>query len=242
MAPELLESMGSTRYSPATDVFAAGLVLHYILAEKKHVFEPVDEKGMSWGVIQIETERNILDDKLNISPSIPAEAQHLVTRMLHNQGDERPTAADCLSHPYFWTKAKKVQFLCAVGNQPEMIAPRSMAAVRGSSSVVSELETVLGHDFAIKPWDNRIPRIYSEMMSSPKSRRYDTTSAVALLRFFRNAYSSISSHNRPSGFKQELFENFVFFDRFPTLFITVYLAVVKFCWERREEIKYVLGM
>ena len=230
MAPELLESMGSTRYSPATDVFAAGLVLHYILAEKKHVFEPVDEKGMSWGVIQIETERNILDDKLNISPSIPAEAQHLVTRMLHNQGDERPTAADCLSHPYFWTKAKKVQFLCAVGNQPEMIA-RDLWLQSGARVVLYQnskqsLVTILQLNLGLTEYED----LLRNDCHPPKAG--DTIQLQQLLfEVFQNAYSSISSHNRPSGFKQELFENFVFFDRFPTLFITVYLAVVKFCWK-----------
>ena len=237
MAAEIHET---TEHSEASDVFSTGLVLHHILAEKKHAFGPKDEMGMNDAKIQVETEMNIMNGKLNLSDIISPEARHLLHLMLQYKKDERPTAAVCLKHPFFWSKKKKKEFLYAVGNQPEFQEPRHVASARGLSSVELDVEATLGPEFTSNPWDAKIPQIYIEMASTPRSRRYDTTSAVDLVRFVRNSYAHVSDATRPTGFQVELLNKFVYLDKFPTLFITVYQAVMKYVWRGREEIKCVV--
>ena len=237
MASELL---AASWHSEASDVFSAGLVLHYIMAEKKHAFEPKSMTGMSDAMIQNEVEFNIMSGRLNMSDSLSAEASHLLEGMLQHNKDDRLSAAKCLNHPYFWSKAKMVQFLFAVGNQPEFEEPRHVAAVRGPCSVEVDVEAALSGNFAASPWDNMIPRIYAEMTSAPRSRRYKTSSVVELVRFIRNSYAHVSDLHRPTPFQEELLKNFVYFDTYPTLFITVYKAAMTYMWNAREEIRYVM--
>ena len=237
MAAEIHET---TEHSKESDMFAAGLVLHHILAEKKHAFGPKDEAGMNDAKIQHETEGNILSGQLNLSDTLSAEAGHLLNLMLQHNKDERPTVAVCLQHPFFWSKVKKKDFLCAVGNQPEFEVPRHVAFTRGLTSVEIDLEAALGREFTSNPWEARIPQIDREMILIPRSRRYDTTSAVDLVRFVRNSYAHVSWATRPTGFQVELLDKFVYLDKFPKLLITVYQAVMKYVWSgHREEIKCV---
>lgn len=236
MAPELLTA---TEHSEASDIFAVGLVVHFILVEE-HPFIPEARKGLATTKIQNETETNIMNDNLIISDSISAEACHLLESLLQHNKDDRPTAEDSLTHPYFWSETKKVRFLCAVANQPEIEAPRHGVAAMAPCAVVKDLEASLGGDFAKNPWDLEIPWIYAEMTLTGRSRRYSITSAVDLVRFVRNSYAHVSALNRPTPFKKELLENFVYFDKFPTLFIAVYIAAMKHTWCAREEIRYVM--
>ena len=196
---------------------------------------------MSEADIQHVTECNIRNRQLNLSETISPEAFHLLKQMLQYSKDDRPTAASCLNHPFFWSKKEKKDFLCAVGNQPEIQRPRHIASSCGLSSVETDLEVAFASEFSSNPWDTKIPQIYMEMTCMPRSRRYITSSAVDLVRFVRNSYAHCSEPTRSSFFKKKLLDDYVYFDTFSTLVVTVYDIVMKYRWNGREEIRNALS-
>ena len=237
MPPELLTAPGKVKPSKASDIFSCGLVLHFILAETKHPFEPDDAASRTGPDVLNATERNVMSDTISIDTRLTPEAVHLVKMMLDNKDSSRPSAERVLIHPFFWSNKQKVSFLRSVGNQPEAETPRYR--VSNMSPVEQHLENALGTIFASSPWDLQVPRIYSDMTLRGRGRRYGITSAVDLLRFVRNAYAHISDATRPTRMKKLLLEDFVFFTEFPSLLIEVYKAVVQEGWDyARDEIKY----
>ena len=229
MAPELLRA---EQHSKASDVFACGLVLHYLLSRKKHPFGPENESGKSNFVIQHETEANILNSKLTVDGDLSPEAQDLVKLMVNCNKDDRSSAAEALRHPLFSSNYKKVAFLTAVGGQPEVQSPRHFAYPL--SSVEQDLENALGPQFARNPWDEEVPQIYAEMTLSSKSRKYVTSSAVDLLLFVKHTYTHVSELTE--AIKTSVLNDYVFCSKFPTLVIVVYKAVTNHGWDQRKEI------
>ena len=230
MAPELLR--GTEQHSKASDVFACGLVLHYLLSRKKHPFGPENESGKSHFVIQHETEANILNNKLTVDGDLSPEAQDLVKLMVNCNKDDRSSADEALRHPLFWSNHKKAAFLTAVGGQPEVLSPLHFAYPL--SSVKQDLENALGPQFARNPWDGEVPQIYTEMTLSSKSKKYVTSSAVDLLRFVRNTYAHVN--HLTEAMKTSVLNDYVFFSKFPTLVMDVYKAVTGHKWDKRKAI------
>ena len=229
MAPELLRA---EEHSKASDVFACGLVLHYLLSRKKHPFGPENESGKTDFVIQHETEANVLDNKLTVDGDLSPEAQDLVKLMVNCNKDDRSSAAEALRQPFFWSNGKKVAFLTAVGNQPEVRSPRHFAYPL--SPVEQDLENALGLQFARNPWNGEVPQIYAEMTLSSNSRNYFTSSAVDLLRLVRNTYAHVDELTE--AMKTSVLNDYVFCSKFPTLVMDVYKAVTSHKWDKREEI------
>ncbi|KAK3745897.1 hypothetical protein QZH41_017874 [Actinostola sp. cb2023] len=119
VAPEVTKSTNH-QHSMSSDVFVFGLILHYILSSQKHPFTPADckdkdGKEKSANIIDLEIQHNIVNNNMEgwnnfLSP----EATHLVKQMLDSDGTQRPSAADALNHPMFWSNKKKMDFLSAV--------------------------------------------------------------------------------------------------------------------------------
>ena len=237
LAPEILRTSDTPRHAKETDIFACGLVLHYLLAKKRHPFAPVDTSGKSPVMLQNETERKIIDGSPAVDVSLSPESRDLVELMIKDSARERLSADEALDHVFFWSKEKRVRFTCAVANQPEFGAPRSYA----SSHVITELETTLGVEFASTPWNMKIPSIFTEMTSTRKGKPYNTRSAVHLVRFVRNSHAHISERARSTPMKNAVLGDFVFFREFPTLFMDVYKAVKQENWDAlRDEIAQVV--
>ena len=240
MAPELLQATEEINHSEASDVFACGLVLHYFLAEKRHPFYNPSTAAKSAISEQNETERNIMDYKPFLHKDLSPEARHLMEIMLDENCGKRPRTTDILSEPYFWSEAKKIRFLEAVGNQPEVQRPRHK--VTAPSPVEQDLENTLGNEFAVVGWENSIPDVYLEMTGAG-GRRYDTYSAVDLVRFVRNSYAHASDQNRTTLVQDHLMKDIVFFKKFPSLLIEVFKAVIAHGWDKtRKEIECALKM
>ena len=229
MAPELLTK--DARHSPASDMFACGLLLHFLLSVKKHPFAPTSTANKNDDLIECETVTNIEKKTLSLDLSLPPEAVHLVDAMLQSAKDQRPSAADSLRHPLFWSNNKKARFLRAVGDTPEFEAPRYR--VLSPSPVEQELERELGSKF-VRTWDKEILRIYHEMTSSKKSRKYNTSSAVDLVRFVRNTYSHLNQLSPAT--KKSVEVDFELLKKFPTLLMHVYRSVVNHNWDSRQTI------
>ena len=237
MAPEILRASGTPVHAKESDTFACGLVLHYLLADKRHPFAPVDTSGKSPVLVQNETERKIIDGNSSVDVQFCPESRDLVELMIKDSAHERLSSDAVPKHVFFWSKEKRARFICAVGNQPEFGIP-----YRYPSRVTTDLKRTLGGKFnAASPWNMRIPSIYREMTSSCKGRPYNTSSAVELVRFVRNTYAHISDSARSTTMKTEVLSRYVFVTEFPTLFMDVYRAVKLENWDSaRDEIAKVV--
>jgi serine/threonine-protein kinase/endoribonuclease IRE1 len=241
IAPEVLKSVED--HSKSSDIFACGLVIHYILSVKRHPFAPADCAGKGELQINNETESNVINDKMEgLDNSLCAEATDLIKTMLESDESKRPDADKALVHPFFWSKKKKMEVLTAVGNQPEFECPRSKRL-----SSVTAVETNLEASFSIivkfATWDDKgnkhMPDIYTEMK---KKRKYKTNSVVELVRLIRNAITHVSQDKRPPTIRKQLLEDFVFLDYFPNLVMEVFKAVINDGWDQtRDEIKYAIN-
>ena len=238
MAPELLKATAETKHSEASDVFACGLVLHFLLAEKRHPFTHPVTTARSTIVEQNETERNIMDYKPFLHKDLSPVARDLLETMLVEDKSKRPKAIDVLSHPFFWSEMKSIRFIKAVANQPEIEKPRYK--VTNPSPVELQLENTLGNDFATIGWQNNILTVYGEMIMSGR-RMYDTSSAVELVRFVRNCYAHVSHETRTSPVQKTVLKDCALFNKFPSLLIMVYKAAMTHGWDQRVEIQHALG-
>ena len=238
MAPELLKTTEKANYSKASDTFASGLVIHFLLAGKFHPFTDPLKVDKSAIEVQNETERNIMEHHVFYHDSLCPEARDILERMLAADKNDRPTIEEVKSHPIFWERKKMVRFLQAVGNQREIQKPRHL--VKTHSPVEVQLENTLEKEIAAMGWQDSILHVYADMTSSG-GRRYNTMSAVDLVRFVRNAYAHVSEYNRSAYVQQLLLEEYIFFKKFPSLLIETYNAVVKHEWDKtRVEIQSVL--
>ena len=144
--------------------------------------------------------------------------------MLPNDYRRRPPAKALLHHSYLWSNHKKIQFLKAVGDQIEVARFKQHM---GSSFATRLSQTDLGRHLLNHPWDKEIPQLYTEMMTAWKNKKYVTTSAVELVRFFRNAY--VHEEERSPQSKAFLMAD-DFFKKFPDLVLTVREAILCEKW------------
>ena len=98
MAPEVQRG---ERCSQLSDVFSAGLVLHYAVSAKHHPFTPKNVSNRSLLETQRVTERNILTGQIHLGDNLTTSVRNLVAPMLRNNSKERCTIADALSHSLF---------------------------------------------------------------------------------------------------------------------------------------------
>jgi serine/threonine protein kinase len=240
IAPEVLKSTND--HSKSSDVFACGLVLHYILSVKRHPFAPDDRANKSVSQIT-ETENNIMGGIMEgWDNSLCPEAAEIIKKMLSSDDRRRPGADEALSHPLFWSKKKKIDLLIAVGNQPEFECPRAKRPIV-LTAVETDLETSFSTTFKKVTWNHpryvHMPDIYAEMK---KKRKYETKSVVELVRFIRNAIAYVSINKRPTPIRKQLLEDFVLLEYFPNLVMEVLKAVTTHGWDQtRDEIKYALN-
>ena len=247
MAPEVLTPVPSSdeksRFVAASDVYPCGLLLHYILSQK-HPFAP--KNYTSEFQVPHKTEANIMNGKMEgWDKSLCPEATHLIKRMLIKSNEnDRPSAAEALQHPFFWSNKEKVDFLEVVGNQKEFACPRSKRHHHSSSTQVEQdLEKRFSIIVKHKDWSSLpdMNKLYCEMK---RRRKYKTSSAVELVRFIRNTYVHYQDNTfpTPKPIEQMLFDDFVFLKCFPDLVIEVYKPVTTHDWDKtRDDIKCFLN-
>ncbi|XP_022809068.1 uncharacterized protein LOC111346047 [Stylophora pistillata] len=237
MAPELLSSSGHPQHSFASDIFSLGLVLHFILANKRHPFT-IGASGLPNSLAECNiVETNITTGRLTLSPDLSDEGKDLLEMVLTGNRDERPNALAALKHPLFWIDETKIAFITAVANQKE-IGEYGRAA---PSLVEKEIERKVGTMLSSK-WDRLFPTLYAELTSSGRGRRYDTKSGVHLIRFMRNAYAHVSDRTRSTEFQKQLLTDRIFLTTLPKLFMIVFNAVKHGNWhDSRAEISKVFN-
>ena len=238
IAPELLTCRMNS-FQPDSDIFSCGMLLHYILSGQKHPFSPTDCVNKTEPQVCHETEANIMNGKLEgWDDSLHPEAIDLVKRMLESNEKDRPSAREAQDHPLFWSNKKKIDFLEAVGNQEEFMRSRSKRTAT-LTHVDTDLQensfrTIVKHG----TWESykykNMPDFYKDMT---KWRKYDTSSAVELVRFIRNVYEHFRgiTFASPVPIKDLLFTDFVFLENFPHLVMEVYKAVTAHGWDNAKE-------
>nr|XP_058892947.1 serine/threonine-protein kinase/endoribonuclease IRE2 isoform X2 [Kogia breviceps] len=211
MAPELLQHLPPDSPTSAVDIFSAGCVFYYVLSSGSHPF------GES-----LYRQANILAGSpclahLEEEAHDKVVAWNLVEAMLSPPPQARPSAHQVLAHPFFWSRAKQLQFFQDVSDwlekEPEQ-GPLVMALEAGGSEVVRSD----WHKHISVPLQTDLKRF----------RSYKGTSVRDLLRAVRNKkhhYRELPDEVQqalgpvPDGFVQ------YFTNRFPRLLLHTYHAM-----------------
>ncbi|XP_046844648.1 probable serine/threonine-protein kinase ireA [Xenia sp. Carnegie-2017] len=104
------DTINKVRYKKESDIMNAGMVAYYVATKGKHPFG---------------AERFLLDNLLNGKPVgldkiKDATLKDLLSWMLQLEPEDRPSAKKLLKHPYLQTDEENFDFLCDVGNEPEI--------------------------------------------------------------------------------------------------------------------------
>ncbi|KAJ3342126.1 bifunctional endoribonuclease/protein kinase ire1 [Gonapodya sp. JEL0774] len=201
------------RITKAVDIFSAGCVFYYVLTDGDH---PFGDRYLREGNI---LKGNYSVSRLDGMGEEGVEAMDLIERMIRLRPAERPTAAQVITHPYFWTPSKRLAFLQEVSDRfeiEEKFPPTPLL-----QKLESRAPQVVGND-----WYKRIDRYLVENLG--KYRKYDGSSIRDLLRALRNKkhhYQDLPEHVQralgalPEGFLQ------YFTSRFPNLLLHAYYTI-----------------
>ncbi|XP_037363972.1 serine/threonine-protein kinase/endoribonuclease IRE2 [Talpa occidentalis] len=218
MAPELLQLLCPDSPTSAVDIFSAGCVFYYVLSRGSHPF------GES-----LYRQANILAGApclahLEEEAHDQVVARNLVEAMLSPQPQTRPSALQVLAHPFFWSRAKQLQFFQDVSDWLEKESeqgPLLRALEAGGAAVVR----CNWHMHISVPLQTDLRRF----------RSYQGTSVRDLLRAMRNK----KHHYRelPAEVQQALGhipDSFVqyFTNRFPRLLLHTHQAMRSCASER----------
>ena len=238
MAPEVFtsvpNSVDKTPFAEESDVFSCGMILHYILSGGKHPFSPKHCTNKNALQISHETETNIMNSNMcGWDNALCPEATHLVKKMLEKNESNRPSSAEALKHPLFWSNDKKVDFLFAVSKNTNFRAdhsPHIEVALRNSKHRARWTDEAYKH----------MQEFHKEMS---KYRNYRVKSVVDLVRFIRNVYEHYKENDLRDyvGIERLLFTDYVFFNNFPNLVLEVYKYVTKHELDEAPEIKRVMN-
>ena len=211
MAPELV-SKKSTDHTQMSDIFSLGLVLHYLLTLGKHPFAKRSNERPH--VI----ERKIEEMKIHLDKTLHPEAVNFLQVLLARDPSKRPPAKYLHQHPFLWSENKKIEFLKAIGDQPEACNPTNFP--------ISPLEkglqnTNTGKEIKGVTWDRTVRSLYEEMVKAWKQKKYRNT-VIDLIRFIRNSYAH--KQERSLQFHRDLDGN-IFLRKFPSLVLDTFSVV-----------------
>ncbi|XP_058142253.1 serine/threonine-protein kinase/endoribonuclease IRE2 isoform X2 [Dasypus novemcinctus] len=133
MAPELLQLLPSDSPTSAVDIFSAGCVFYYVLSGGSHPFG--ESLYRQANILVGEPCLALLEEEAHDT----AVARDLVGTMLSMLPQARPSAPQVLAHPFFWSRAKQLQFFQDVSDWLEKEAeqgPLVMALEAGAQAVV----------------------------------------------------------------------------------------------------------
>ncbi|XP_074052356.1 serine/threonine-protein kinase/endoribonuclease IRE2 isoform X7 [Macrotis lagotis] len=225
IAPELLQDEPPESPTCAVDIFSAGLVFYYVLSGGGHPFGDSlhQQANILAGVAHMDHFEEETHEKVI--------AKELVEAMLSPQPQLRPSAQYVLAHPFFWSRAKELQFFQDVSDRVEKEAaegPLVTALEAGSKIVVKQN----WHNHISGPLQSDMNpiSIHSFLPSSDlrKFRSYKGTSVRDLLRAMRNKrhhYQELPMEVRQAlGQVPEEFIQY-FTSRFPRLLLHTHKAM-----------------
>ncbi|XP_068432589.1 uncharacterized protein [Clinocottus analis] len=170
MATETLEDEGDVPYKSSTDIQVAGMLSYYILSGRHHPF----------GKKSFQCENNIHEGKYTLDHVKDVVAKDLIEWMIDKEPKNRPQVEKCLSHPFFWTPKKRVEYLVKIGKRDEVANCR-----KADQELVCSLEKC-DADGSFKEWKEKFPPELVQKMDGKKKAYPDST--LGLLRFIRNLH------------------------------------------------------
>ncbi|KAM9725454.1 serine/threonine-protein kinase/endoribonuclease IRE2 isoform 2-T2 [Dama dama] len=211
MAPELLQVPPPDSPTSAVDIFSAGCVFYYVLSGGSHPFGEslYRQANILAGAPRLAHLEEEAHDKV--------VARSLVEAMLSPLPQARPAARQVLAHPFFWSRAKQLQFFQDVSDwlekEPEQ-GPLVTALEAGGSEVVRSD----WHKHISVPLQTDLRRF----------RSYKGTSVRDLLRAVRNKkhhYRELPEEVRQTlGAVPDSFVQY-FTNRFPRLLLHTHSAM-----------------
>ncbi|ORZ35034.1 kinase-like domain-containing protein [Catenaria anguillulae PL171] len=211
------------RLTRALDIFSLGCLFYYVLTGGGHPFG--DRFSREINILRGQSSLDALDPAIVSDATL---ARDMIGGMIAHDPEVRPTTGQLLVHPFFWSPARRLNFLADVSDRFEV----------ETKDPPSELVQILEHgaEHVVEGgWTDRIDRSLANNLG--KFRKYRGESVVDLLRALRNKkhhYADLPPNVRralgplPEGFLS------YFTTRFPNLFLHVY-RVVKDTDELRKE-------
>uniref|UniRef100_A0A8C6V441 Uncharacterized protein n=1 Tax=Neogobius melanostomus TaxID=47308 RepID=A0A8C6V441_9GOBI len=169
MAKETLNEDDRTPYKSNTDIQVAGMLIYYILSGGHH---PFGNRFLCEG--------NIFNGKYSLEHVEDVVANDLIEWMINGEPKSRPNVEECLSHPFFWTKRKCVEYLRNIGNREEIANCR-----KAEDELISAVEEF----FVEKSMENWKTKFSKELIQTMDKRgKIYPENTLGLLRFIRNLH------------------------------------------------------
>jgi serine/threonine-protein kinase/endoribonuclease IRE1 len=173
------------RLTKAVDLFALGCLYFWVLMSGEHPFGETYNRESN--IVKGEA---VNMSQLDILGEEGWEAKELIGRLLEMDPEDRPDTSECLQHPFFWTSAKRLAFLCDASDRrvvPLTFAPGfEIMETDPPEQTLVMLETgavtVVGKD-----WFSRADKVFTSNLG--KYRKYKGNSVRDLLRAMRNKVS-----------------------------------------------------
>ena len=209
------------RYKKQSDVQVTGMLLFYILSKGDHPYGK-----------RVLRKYNLLEGKpVNLGKLDDPVAKDLINWMLQHDPKDRPSAQQCLRHPYLLTMDEQFNLVTRVGNEMEI----------KTNDVTSVVVKELNADPSLpKPsWEPKIdPEVLRYANSHRRYRPY-SDSMADLLRFIRNTAEHWHDKTPPSTVQAKVGKPKEYFLKlFPTLPVVLHKIIRNESdWNQREQLK-----
>ncbi|PGG99845.1 IRE protein kinase [Helicocarpus griseus UAMH5409] len=227
--PAVVDPQTNRRATRAIDIFSLGCVFYYVLTRGGH---PFDKDGKFMREANIVKGHHNLDDLQRLG-DYAFEADDLIRQMLSLDPRRRPDATAVLLHPFFWSPADRLNFLCDVSDHFEF-EPRDPP-----SDALLCLESVAPDVMGLEmDFLKLLPKDFKDSLG--KQRKYTGSKMLDLLRALRNKrnhYNDMPEHLKahigglPDGYLQ------FWAVRFPGLLIYCHWVVVQLGLTKIERFK-----
>ncbi|XP_067435273.1 serine/threonine-protein kinase/endoribonuclease ire-1-like isoform X3 [Thunnus thynnus] len=213
MAKETLTGEDNVPYNWSTDIQVAGMLIYYILSRGNHPFGETND-----------CQNNIREGKYSLGHVRDVLAKDLIEIMIDEKPENRPTAQKCLTHPFFWPKEKKFEYIRRFANRKEVAMFKE-----ASQEFISLLESY-AEDGYFRGWKDKFPQELVQKMDGKKKEPCYSDNALALLRFIRNA----CEHH------EKCIDEHDVMSKFPVLFECVYKFAKSQGWNLEKPLKQML--
>jgi hypothetical protein len=217
--------------TPKVDIFSLGCCMFYVFSHGRRPFEDLREPDN-----KVLMSVNIQIGRSNVKPvqHMP-EVADLVTSMIDIEAKIRPSTAQVLEHPLFWSDETRFQFLCAVGKEDDVASNSPVARAALPPSLLPK-----------QAWSDAIDkRVWLHYTTGEQARtHYDTSSATHLLRFLRNCEAHPPPQDSPAqavlvahGGMASYFGGSGGGGCFPQLLLMVHGALARAGWGSRKSLE-----
>ncbi|WEW61358.1 bifunctional endoribonuclease/protein kinase ire1 [Emydomyces testavorans] len=217
--PAVVDPQTNRRATRAIDIFSLGCVFYYVLTRGSH---PFDKDGKFMREANIVKGYHNLDELKRLG-DYAFEAEDLIGRMLSLDPRRRPDATTVMMHPFFWSPAERLSFLCDVSDHFEF-------ELREPPSLALQCLESIGSNVMYPDMDflKLLPKDFKDSLG--KQRKYTGSKMLDLLRALRNKrnhYNDMPEHLKahigglPDGYLQ------FWTVRFPSLLINCHWVVTE---------------